>query len=317
MWPIIEFSLAPAGATKDKRMLQFMWCVAALLGEILLVDEKAAIAPIDITNEKKKDMLLDKVDIPDNYTKLGKWLLLSGGSWVFNKANSDVYGRFRIKSTVPVEKMLTRVSFMFSRLGGSKLYKKQNQAMETETPMMLLFVSNGTDVASIQSDIHQLLETALDKIDMNGMMPEESDHMEVPKFTLRLNAPRLSSQTKQNHKAYDYFKDQGKKAYHCKVAKELVPFFKFLGGYAHCLRLEVKYFGKFAKFTETLGNNAPISDCAKLHRCMQGHLNYHLSSTSLVINGIDNLDATEVIWNTISNTAITKVTLQEMLYRIN
>ena len=140
--------------------------------------------------------------------------------------------------------------------------------------------------------------------------------MEVPEFTLRLNAPRLPSQTKQNHKSYDHFKDQGKKAYHCEVAKELVPFFKFLGNYAHRLRLEVKYFGKFAKFTETLGNNAPISDCTKLCRCMQGHLNYHLSSTSLVINGIDNLDATEVLRNTVSNAALTKVTLREMLYRI-
>jgi hypothetical protein len=105
VWPIIEFSLAPASATKDERMSQFVRCIAALLGEILLVDEKAAIAPIEITNDKKEDMLSNKTDILDNYTKLGKWILLSGGSWVFNKANSDVY--FRIKSTVPVEEMLT------------------------------------------------------------------------------------------------------------------------------------------------------------------------------------------------------------------
>ena len=82
-------------------------------------------------------------------------------------------------------------------------------------------------------------------------MPEEFDHMEVPEFMLRLNAPRLPSQPKQNHKTYDHFKDQGKKAYHCEVAKELLPFFKFLRNYAHRLWREVKYFGKFAKFTET------------------------------------------------------------------
>ncbi len=35
-----------------------------------------------------------------------------------------------------------------------------------------------------------------------------------------------------------------------------------------------------------------------------------------MINGIDNLDATEVLRNTISNAALTKVTLREMLYRI-
>ena len=91
-----------------------MRCVAALLGEILLVNEKAAITPINITNDKKEDMLSNKADIPDNYTKLGRWLLLSGSSWVFNKANSNVYSRFGIKSTVLVEEMLTRVSIEFS-----------------------------------------------------------------------------------------------------------------------------------------------------------------------------------------------------------
>jgi hypothetical protein len=94
------------------------------------------------------------------------------------------------------------------------------------------------------------------------------------------------------------------------VAKDQVPFFCFLlGRHAHQLRLEVKYFGKFSKFTETLSNNAPLSDCTMLRHCMQGHLNFHLISTSLVINGIDNLDATEILHNTVNSFTITKVTL--------
>jgi hypothetical protein len=76
------------------------------------------------------------------------------------KANSDIYARFRLKFTVPVEDMVTRVSFEFSCLGRSKLYKKQNQAMETKTPMVLLLVSNGTNPLSISTDITQMLETA-------------------------------------------------------------------------------------------------------------------------------------------------------------
>ncbi len=206
--------------------------------------------------------------------------MMSGGSWVFNKANSNIYACFCLKSTVPIEDMVTQVSFKFSRLGGSKLYKKQNQAMETKTPMMLLFVSIGTNPLSVSSDITQMLETAYDSIETDWMMPKKFDYMEIPKFTLKLNAPQLPSQTKQAHKDYNHFKEQGKKAFHCKVAKDQVPFFCFLGEYhAHCLWLEVKYFGKFAKFTETLANNAPLSDCTKLRQCMQGHMNFHLSST--------------------------------------
>jgi hypothetical protein len=84
-----------------------------------------------------------------------------------------------------------------------------------------------------------MLETAYDSIESDGMMPEEFDYMEIPKFTLKLNAPRLPSQTKQMQKDYDHFKEQRKKVFHCKVAKNQLPFFHFLGGYAHCLRLEV------------------------------------------------------------------------------
>jgi hypothetical protein len=242
--------------------------------------------------------------------------MLSGGSWVFNKANNDVYACFRIKSTVPVDEMVTRVSFKFLQLRGSKLYKKQNQAMETETSMMLLFVSNNTDPQSIASDSTQMLETAYDSIKMDGMMPEEFGYKEIPKLTLKLNVPQLPLQMKQAHKNYDHFKEQGKKTFHCKVAKEHVPFFRFLGGFAHRLWLEVTYFGKFTKFTETLPNNAPLSNCTKLQRCMQGHLNFHLSSTSLVLNGINNLDTTEILRNMANSSTIAKVTLQEILYRL-
>ena len=204
VWPIIELAMSPIGQTKDERMTQFVKCVTSLFGEILIVNKKAAIAPIAISNDRQEDMITDKATIPNNFTKLGKWVMLSGGSWVFNKkdkGSNNVYARFRLKSTVPVEDMVTRISFEFSRMGGSKLYKKQNQAMETETPMMLLFVSNGTDPKSITNDVTQMLETAFDSVDQEGMMPEEFEHKEIPRFTLKLNAPRLPSQTKETHKA--------------------------------------------------------------------------------------------------------------------
>jgi hypothetical protein len=142
------------------------------------------------------------------------------------------------------------------------------------------------------------------------------EYKEIPKFTLKLNMPRLPSQTKEDHKVYGHLKEQGKKAFHCKVAKESVPYFRFLAGHAHRLKLENKYFGKFAKFTDTLENNAPLSNCTQLCRCMQGHLNFHLSSMSITINGIDHLDALEVLCNVTSGKRITKVSLRYMLYRL-
>ncbi len=63
-----------------------------------------------------------------------------------------------------------------------------------------------------------------------------------------------------------------------------------------------------------LENNAPLSNCTRLQRCMQGHLNFHLSLNSLTIHGIDNLDASEVLHNSTSKKGIVKVSLRDMLY---
>jgi hypothetical protein len=70
------------------------------------------------------------------------------------------------------------------------------------------------------------------------------------------------------------------------------------------MKLEAKYFGKFAKFTGTLGNNAPLRDCTRLCQCIQGHLNYHLSLTSIMLNGIDMLDASESLRNATNGRSI-------------
>jgi hypothetical protein len=80
VWWLVEMALAPSGTSKDKRMNQFVRCILALFGEILLVDEKAAIAPVKITNDKADNLITDKLNIHSNFTKLGKWLMMSGGS---------------------------------------------------------------------------------------------------------------------------------------------------------------------------------------------------------------------------------------------
>jgi hypothetical protein len=209
------------------------------------------------------------------------------------------------------------VSFEYTRLGGTKIYKKPMQAMETETPMMLLFVSNGTDNGSITLDMRQLLELAYDDIETGCMLPEEYEDRDLPVFSLKLNVPRLPEKRKQDNKACDHIHEQGKKAFHFVVAKSDILFFKFLSNHVHRMKLDARFFGKFAKLTDTLGNNAPLSDCTSLWRCIhQGHLNFHLSSTSITIHGIDNLDAAETLRNSANGSAITRLSLQDMLYQI-
>ncbi len=179
-WPIIELSIIPAGNTKDERMTSFLRCFAALFTEIKYVDDTAAIAPINIYDDNKDNFIVDRTGLPDNFTKLGMWLMISRGSWVFEKkakGTSEVYARFRLKSQETANKIINRVSFEFNRLGGSRLSKKA--AMETETPMMLLFVCNGTDQTSVISDLRQMLDMAYENIDEEGMMPEQFENKDL------------------------------------------------------------------------------------------------------------------------------------------
>ncbi len=99
------------------------------------------------------------------------------------------------------------------------------------------------------------------------------------------------------------------------MAKEEINYFRYLSAHAHRMRLDVKYFGKFAKYTATLGNTTPLSNCTHLSRCIQGHLNYHISSTNITLNGIDVPDASEYLKNPAGKT-IVRLTLCNLLYRI-
>jgi hypothetical protein len=93
-WPIIEMSIAPIGSTKDERMTNIVQSFASLFAEIKYVDDTAAIAPINIYNDGKDNFITDRLGLPDNFTKLGKWLMISGGSWVFEKkekGNGEVF----------------------------------------------------------------------------------------------------------------------------------------------------------------------------------------------------------------------------------
>ncbi len=175
---------------------------------------------------------------------------------------------------------------------------------------MLLFVCNGTNQGSILSDTRQILDLAYNDIKQNRMMPEEFENKDIPHFTLRLNVPRLPAGTKQNsNKNYDHYKEQGIKAYNFEVTKEEFNYFKYLSVHVHQLRLDNKFFGKFEKFTATLGNNAPLSNGVSLQQCIQGHLNFHLSSTSITLHGINSLDASEILRNSADKKTIGKFTL--------
>ena len=61
-------------------MTSLLRCFVALFNEIKYVDNTAAIVPINIYDNSKENFIVDRLGLPDNFTKLGKWLMISGGS---------------------------------------------------------------------------------------------------------------------------------------------------------------------------------------------------------------------------------------------
>jgi hypothetical protein len=122
VWPIVKFSMSPTGNTKDKRMSLFMKCVIALLGKMLYVNNKATIAPIAITDNDGANHISNKANLPTNFTKLGKHIMISRGSWVFNKkerGNNNVYAHFRLKSQIPTKEIIMKKS----SIGGNRILR--------------------------------------------------------------------------------------------------------------------------------------------------------------------------------------------------
>ncbi len=241
-------------------MNMFVKCITALFEEILYIDDSACITSLEITDNNNDNYISDKAQLPSNFTKLGKCIMISGGSWVFNKkekGSSNMYARFCLKSQVPIEESINPVSFKFTCLGGTKLYKKQMQAMETETPMMLLFVSNGTEPSSIASDMKKLMELAYNDIETNMMLPEEYKNRDMPAFSLKTNTPHLPEKKKNNNRAYDHLREHGKKVFHLKVAKSDIPFFKSLCNHAHRMKLNKSTLASSQSLQTHLGTTPP------------------------------------------------------------
>jgi hypothetical protein len=127
VWPIIEFSMSPTRTVKDKKMTLFTKCVTALLGEVWYVNNTAMITTTSITKDES-NFISSKEDLPTNFTKPGKHVMISSGSWVFNKkekGRNNVYARFRLKSQVDTEEIINCVSFEFSCLG-RKIYTRSS-----------------------------------------------------------------------------------------------------------------------------------------------------------------------------------------------
>lgn len=327
VYPVASFSFSTNGSTSAENMNQFTKGINGWLTELLIVDPNLAFVPLNISDTAPANQWKKPSDVPKNFTRLGKVIFIQGGSWCFDpkqdKPTNDIYASVRIKSTVPLEELLQAVGFEWKRIGGGDLRPKKHQSIWTETPYMLLFVYNKTEEESIIRDLQAMFKIARDVLREEDLLPSEYERPEGEEvsFAIRVNGPRIPGMRRDNKKKkkdndFDRLQDQGKKAFHFEVAKEDIKEFSFIAEQCHRMGLDKEFFGKFAKLTACLTNNSPSSDSSLLRRCINGHLSYHMSVTSVCIDGIEDINAIAVLTNPHNNAVIASKSVRDMLYRI-
>ena len=325
IFPVAQFAFTTNGSTSAENMNQFSKGIKGWLNELLIVDPNLAFVPLCISDTAPANQWKKPSDVPSNFTKLGKVIQINGGSWCFDpkkdKPTNDIYANVRIKSTVPLEELLQAVSFEWKRIGGGSLQVKKHQSLYTETPYMLLFVNNRTEESSIVRDVKMMFGIAREQLREENLLPDEfeRDEDDEVEFALRVNGPRMPGETRKKKKkgkddSYDRLNDQGKKVFHLEVAKEDIREFSLLAEYCHRTRLDKEVFGKFASLTACLTNASPSGDMSRLRRCITGHLNFHLSSTTTIIEGIEDINATSVLTNPVNNAVIASKSVRDMMY---
>ena len=184
-------------------------------------------------------------------------------------------------------------------------------------------MNNRTEEDSIIRDLQAMFKIARESLSAEDMLPSEYEREEGDevKFAIRVNGPRMPGQKRDKKKKkkdndFDRLQDQGKKAFHFEVAKEDIREFSFLAEYCHRVGLDREFFGKFAKLTACLTNNSPTGDMSLLRRCITGHLSFMLSSTTVTIDGIEDINAVSVLTNPHNNAVIASKSVRDMLYRI-
>ncbi len=197
------------------------------------------------------DPIRTVLQLPSNWTKLGKYIYLKGGAYSFcprtvqnsGKKHLEPWLVFRLASQTDTTYLLQSVSVEYERVNGRTIRVKSCQSFNSYTPLMFPFLYNKEHLSSLIAQLKDLMLEAKAQMTQLHLLEEEEQERQIPEFNLQVNNPRLPYQSTASHKKFDSFMSQNKRIVHLECYETAAPFILQLFQYIKTNGMMRKTFG--------------------------------------------------------------------------
>ena len=185
-----------------------------------------------------------------------------------------VYGTLVISCDEALDSMLCSGSIAWSELGGTKLEKKQHQAVHTSTVAVALSVHNGVTKSILEEETQRIFEKAAAEMKEKGEIPPEHENDRVPVVSITLSELASTRKNKKKKAELSYAQQQQQKVPHIEVdSKEaalalLIVEYVIQNGHFHI-------WGKWAKVSGPIGKDATLSQRERAAEHLQQHIRFN------------------------------------------
>lgn len=343
---IITAAIVCSQVGTQAKMNEFIMGGRALFKNLMKVDKTVVLEP---EKEGVDDRLYEPTQLSLDLTEASAYMKPSGDAGVFEmrkpknfnkdkkkkgrrnddaldeeetKVDPEVWTQICISCDEEPEELVSRVSFEWARMGGTRLQVKEIAAFSTKSAATFYNLRSDANQDGLKAEIKRMFQDAV----RVGMEEVEGFYGRgVPEFALKLATPKIEGQNTQVFKDWNWRQQNLRKTLHVDVEGTDVPYMHELIKIAKDVGLVKRYFGKgvmaaivVEKKKGRKGNGEiDISkyDMAAVAASARNHINYMSNTMYDGVRGILDVDkAFDVPSATVPGEIVARVTLRSIMY---
>lgn len=240
------------------------------------------------------------------------------------KVDPEVWTQICISCDEDPYELVSRVSFEWARIGGTRLQVKEIAAFATKSAATFYNVRSDANQDRLIEELKRFFE---DTVEFGKEYVDDFYSRGVPEFALKLATPRIEGQNTQVFKNWTWKQQNLRKTLHIEVEATDVPYMHELIRIAKDEGIVRRYFGKSAaaaivvekakKGSRKGSGEADMSkyDLAAVASWSKNHINYQSNTMYDGVRGILDLDRVfEIFSATEPDKVIARVTLRSIMY---
>ena len=240
------------------------------------------------------------------------------------KVDPEVWTQICVSCDEDPYELVSRVSFEWARIGGTRLQVKEIAAFATKSAATFYNVRSDANQDRLIEELKRLFE---DTVEFGKDYVDDFYSRGVPEFALKLATPRIEGQNTQVFKNWTWKQQNLRKTIHIEVEATDVPYMHELINIAKDGGMVRRYFGKSAAAAIVVekakkggrkgSGEADMSkyDLAAVASWSKNHINYQANTMYDGVRGILDLDrAFEVHSVTEPDKVVARVTLRSIMY---